>query len=74
MYAKIIKKGNDMFGILREGGDGKNYTMKGVGSFVINHAPYLEFDLSGLPDSNRMEVFGYVNKGKKHHVKRKLKG
>jgi len=73
-HAKIIKKGNDMFGILRQGGGGKTYSMKSLGSYVVNEIPYTSFDLSDLPSGDKQQVTHFMNRGLKHHVKRKLQG
>jgi len=70
--AKVIKKGNNVFGILREGGDNKTYTMKTLGNFVVNEIPYMSFDLSGLPELDRKQITRYGYRGMRHHAKRKL--
>lgn len=71
-HVKIIKKGNDAFGILKEERSNKTYTMKTLGNYLINEIPNINLDISSLPGDDRATIGHYINKGMRHHAKRNI--
>lgn len=73
-HQKIIKKANDTFEVLGNGTNGKAYSMKKLGSYIINEIPRTSFDISDLSDTDQGIVKHYMLKGLRHDARRRHLG